>query len=162
MKKLNLTETHISLIGVITTVVLYVMNVIGTGVIVGGDVGHIGTEIPYYGFVAPILFIVFAALMAYYTKAKSMSTAFKAIYITLALPFAVYPLAFIFGGTPLLLIPMFLCMPIGSLYYYLDDKICDIIDVPSYEATWLMFVIIAVLLIPVIIAPIVYKFTDSE
>ncbi len=162
MKKLTLNETHISFIGVIVTVILYVMNVIGTGVIVGGDVGHIGTEIPYYGFAAPFIFIIFAALMAYYTKAKSMNTAFKAIYITLALPFAAYPLAFIFGGTPLLLIPMFLCMPIGSLYYYLDDKICDIIDVQSYEATWLMFVIIAVLLIPIIIAPIVYKFTDSE
>lgn len=162
MKKLNLTETHISLIGVITTVALYVMNIIGTGVIVGGDVGHIGTEIPYYGFVAPFLFIIFAALTAYYTKTKSMSTAFKAIYITLLLPFVAYPLAFIFNGTPLLIMPMFLCMPIGSLFYYLQDEICDLIGVPSYEANWLIFVIIAVLLIPIIVAPIVYKFTKSE
>lgn len=162
MKKLTLNETQISLIGVIATVVLYVMNVIGTGVIVGGDVGHIGTEIPYYGFVAPFLFIIFAALTAYYTKAKSMSTAFKAIYITLLLPFVAYPLAFIFNGTPLLIMPMFLCMPIGSLFYYLEDEICNLMDVPTYEATWLMFVLIAVLLIPIIVAPIVYKFTKSE
>lgn len=162
MKKLNLSETHISIIGVTATVILYVMNIIGTGVIVGGDVGHIGTEIPYYGFVAPILFIVFSALMAYYTKRNSMNTAFKAVYITLLLPFVAYPLALIFGGTPLLIMPMFLCMPVGSLFYYLDDKICDIIGVPSYEATWLTFVIIAVLLIPVIIAPIVYRFTAGE
>ena len=87
MKKLTLNETQISPIGVIATVVLYVMNVIGTGVIVGGDVGHIGTEIPYYGFVAPFLFIVFSALMAYYTKRNSMNIAFKAVYITLLLPF---------------------------------------------------------------------------
>lgn len=162
MKKLNLNETNISVIGVLVTVVLYVMNVIGTGVIVGGDVGHIGTEIPYYGFVAPFIFIVFSALMAYHTKRKSMNDAFKAVYITLLLPFVAYPLAFIFGGTPLLLIPMYLCMPIGSLFYYLQDEICDLIGVPSYEANWLIFVIIAVLLIPIIIAPIVYRFTDSE
>ena len=162
MKKLNLKESHFSIIGVILTVFLYVMNVFGTGVIVGGDVGRIGSGIPYYGFIAPIIFIVFAAVMAYFTKRKSMNNAFKAIYITLALPFAVYPLAFIFNGTPLLVMPMFLCMPVGSLFYYLDDKICDIIGVPSYEATWLMFVIIAVLLIPIIVAPLVYRFTKSE
>ena len=161
MKKLNLTETHISIIGVIVTVFLYAMNVIGTGVIVGGDVGHIGTEIPYYGFVAPFIFIVFSALMAYYTRRHSMPTTFKAIYITLLLPFIAYPLALIPAG-PLMVIPMFLCMPVGSLFCYLDDKICDIIGVPSYEATWLMFVIIAVLLIPIIIAPLVYRFTESE
>ncbi len=162
MKKLTLNETQISLIGVIATVVLYVMNVIGTGVIVGGDVGHIGTEIPYYGFVAPFLFIVFSALMAYYTKRKSMNDAFKAVYITLLLPFVAYPLALIFGGTPLLIVPMFLCMPIGSLFYYLEDEICNLMGVPTYEANWLMFVIIAVLLIPIIVAPLVYRFTDSE
>lgn len=162
MKKLTLNETQISLIGVIATVVLYVMNVIGTGVIVGGDVGHIGTEIPYYGFVAPFLFIVFSALMAYYTKRKSMNDAFKAIYITLLLPFVAYPLALIFGGTPLLIVPMFLCMPIGSLFYYLEDEICNLMGVPTYEANWLMFVIIAVLLIPIIIAPITYRFTKPK
>lgn len=162
MKKLTLNETQISLIGVIATVVLYVMNVIGTGVIVGGDVGHIGTEIPYYGFVAPFLFIVFSALMAYYTKRKSMNDAFKAVYITLLLPFVAYPLALIFGGTPLLIVPMFLCMPIGSLFYYLEDEICNLMGVPTYEANWLMFVIIAVLLIPIIIAPIAYRFTKPK
>ena len=162
MKKLTLNETQISLIGVIATVVLYVMNVIGTGVIVGGDVGHIGTEIPYYGFVAPFLFIVFSALMAYYTKSKSMNVAFKAVYITLLLPFVAYPLALIFGGTPLLIVPMFLCMPIGSLFYYLEDEICNLMGVPTYEANWLMFVIIAVLLIPIIIAPIAYRFKKPK
>lgn len=162
MKKLTLNEAQISLIGVIATVVLYVMNVIGTGVIVGGDVGHIGTEIPYYGFVAPFLFIVFSALMAYYTKRKSMNDAFKAVYITLLLPFVAYPLALIFGGTPLLIVPMFLCMPIGSLFYYLEDEICNLMGVPTYEANWLMFVIIAVLLIPIIIAPIAYRFTKPK
>jgi hypothetical protein len=162
MKKLTLNETQISLIGVIATVVLYVMNIIGTGVIVGGDVGHIGTEIPYYGFVAPFLFIVFSALMAYYTKRKSMNDAFKAVYITLLLPFVAYPLALIFGGTPLLIVPMFLCMPIGSLFYYLEDEICNLMGVPTYEANWLMFVIIAVLLIPIIIAPIAYIFTKPK
>ena len=162
MKKLNLSETHISIIGVTATVILYVMNIIGTGVIVGGDVGHIGTENPYYGFVAPFLFIVFSALMAYYTKRKSMNNAFKAVYITLLLPFVAYPLALIFGGTPLLIVPMFLCMPIGSLFYYLEDEICNLMGVPTYEATWLMFVLIAVLLIPIIIAPIAYRFTKPK
>ena len=162
MKKLNLKESHFSIIGVILTVFLYVMNVFGTGVIVGGDVGHISSGIPYYGFIAPFIFIVFSVLMSHYTKANSMPNAFKAIYITLTLPFAAYPFAFIFNGTPLLVIPMCLCMPIGSLYYYLEDKICDIIGVPSYEAIWLIFVIIAVLLIPIIIAPIVYIFTKEK
>ena len=162
MKKLNLKESHFSIIGVILTVFLYVMNVFGTGVIVGGDVGHIGSGIPYYGFIAPFIFIALSVFMAYYTKVNSMPNAFKAIYITLTLPFAAYPLAFIFNGTPLLVIPMCLCMPIGSLYYYLEDKICDIIGVPSYEAIWLIFVIIAVLLIPIIIAPFIYKFTKKQ
>lgn len=160
MKKLNLSETHISIIGVTATVILYVMNIIGTGVIVGGDVGHIGTEIPYYGFVAPFLFIVFSAFTAYYTKRHAMPTAFKATYITLLLPFVSYPLALIPG--PIIVIPMFLCMPVGSLLTYLDEEICDLMNIPSYEVTWLLFVIIAVLLIPIIVAPIVYKFTKSE
>ena len=157
----TLKEKDIALIGVIVTIVLYLMNILGTGVIVGGDVGHIGSGIPYYGFVAPFIFIVFSAVMAYFTKRKSMNNAFKAFYITLALPFIAYPLAIIPIGL-LMVIPMFLCMPVGSLFYYLDDKICDIIGVPSYEATWLMFVIIAVLLIPLIVAPLVYRFTKSE
>ena len=157
----TLKESDIAVIGVIVTIVLYLMNIFGTGVIVGGDVGHIGSGIPYYGFVAPFIFIVFSAVMAYFTKRKSMNNAFKAFYITLALPFIAYPLAIIPIGL-LMVIPMFLCMPVGSLFYYLDDKICDIIGVPSYEATWLMFVIIAVLLIPLIVAPLVYRFTKTE
>ncbi len=157
----TLKESDIAVIGVIVTIVLYLMNIFGTGVIVGGDVGHIGSGIPYYGFVALFIFIGFSALMAYFTKRKSMNNAFKAFYITLALPFIAYPLAIIPIGL-LMVIPMFLCMPVGSLFYYLDDKICDIIGVPSYEATWLMFVIIAVLLIPLIVAPLVYRFTKTE
>ena len=161
MNKLKLNETHICIIGVLVTIVLYVMNVIGTGVIVGGDIGYIGTEIPYYGFVSPFLFIIFSVFVAYYTKKYSMKTAFKAIYITLLLPFVAYPLALIPTG-PLMLIPMFLFMPVGSLTHYLQDEISDLIGVPGYEAIWLYFVIIAVLLIPIIISPVVYKFTDSE
>ena len=157
----TLKEKDIAVIGVFVTVVLYLMNILGTGVIVGGDVGHIGSGIPYYGFVAPFIFIAFSSVMAYFTKRKSMNNAFKAFYITLALPFIAYPLAIIPIGL-LMVIPMFLCMPVGSLFYYLDDKICDIIGVPSYEATWLMFVIIAVLLIPLFVAPLVYRFTKSE
>lgn len=171
---LTLKESDIAFIGVVVTIVLYVMNVFGTGVIVGGDVGRIGSGIPYYGFIAPIIFIVFAAVMAYFTKRKSMNNAFKAIYITLALPFAVYPLAFIFNGTPILIIPMFLCMPVGSLFYYLHDKICDLLstpienialsmDVSAYKIeNVILILIIAVLLIPIIVAPLVYRFTKSE
>lgn len=161
MKKFYLKESRFSIVGVILTVFLYAMNVFGTGVIVGGDVGHIGSGIPYYGFIAPFIFIALSVFMAYYTKANSMPTAFKAIYITMLLPFISYPLALIPTG-PLMVIPMFLCMPVGSLAYYLEDEICDIIGVPSYEAIWLIFVIIAVLLIPIIVAPIVYKFTEEQ
>ena len=159
MKKLK--ESDVAFLGVIITVVLYVMNVIGTGVIVGGDVGHIGTEIPFYGFFAPIIFIAFAAYVGYYTKKHSMKSAFIATYVPLALPFAAYPLAFIFNGTPLLLIPIYLCMPAGSLLHYLSDEICDLMEVPTYEATWLMFILIAVMLVPLIVAPVVYRFTKS-
>ena len=162
MKTLKLKESDFTFIGIAVTVILYVMNVIGTGVIVGGDVGHIDTGIPYYGFIAPFIFIALAAFVGYYTKKHSMKTAFTATYVTLALPFAAYPLAFIFNGTPLLLIPIYLCMPAGSLFYYLEDEICELMDVPTYEATWLMFVIIAVMLIPLIVAPVVYRFTKAQ
>ena len=43
-----------------------------------------------------------------------------------------------------------------------NPDVCNLMGVPTYEANWLMFVIIAVLLIPIIIAPIVYKLTDRE
>ena len=88
--------------------------------------------------------------------------------------FAVYPLAFIFNGTPILVIPMFLCMPVGSLFYYLHDKICDLLstpienialsmDVSAYKIeNVILILIIAVLLIPIIVAPLVYRFTKSE
>lgn len=171
MKKLK--ESDVAFLGVIITVVLYVMNVIGTGVIVGGDVGHIGTEIPFYGFVAPIIFIAFAAYIGYYTKKNSMKSAFIATYVTLALPFAAYPLAFIFNGTPLLLIPIYLCMPAGSLLHYLNDEICDLMERPidalaaslnieAYKVeNWVIILIIAVMLVPLIVAPVVYRFTKS-
>ena len=155
---LKLKESDIAFIGVAVTIVLYVMNVLGTGVIVGGDVGHIDTEIPFYGFLAPVIFTAFATFAGYYTKRHSMNKAFTAIYITLLLPFASYLPAVIGIYLPF----MFLCMPVGSLFYYLQDEICDLIGVPSYEATWLMFVIIAVLLIPLIIAPLVYRFTQEK
>ena len=82
---LKLKESDIAFIGVAVTIVLYVMNVLGTGVIVGGDIGHIDTEIPFYGFLAPIIFIVFATFIGYYTKRNAMAKAFTAIYITLLL-----------------------------------------------------------------------------
>ncbi len=161
MKTLKLKESDFTFIGIAVTVILYVMNVIGTGVIVGGDIGHIDTGIPFYGFIAPFIFIAFAAFVGYYTKKHSMKTAFTATYITLALPFASYALSPIMGG-PLILIPMFLGMPVGSLFTYLHDEICELMDVPTYEATWLMCVIIAVLLIPIIVAPVVYRFTKAQ
>lgn len=155
---LTLKESDIAFIGVAATIVLYIMNVLGTGVIVGGDVGHIDTEIPFYGFLAPVIFTAFATFTGYFTKRHSMNKAFTAIYITLLLPFASYLPAVIGIYLPF----MFLCMPVGSLFYYLQDEICDLIGVPSYEATWLMFVIIAVLLIPLISAPLVYRFTKEK
>lgn len=155
---LKLKESDIAFIGVAVTIVLYVMNVLGTGVIVGGDVGYIDTGIPFYGFLAPVIFTAFATFTGYFTKRHSMNKAFTAIYITLLLPFASYLPAVIGIYLPF----MFLFMPVGSLFYYLQDEICDLIGVPSYEATWLMFVIIAVLLIPLIIAPIVYRFTKEK
>lgn len=155
---LKLKESDIAFIGVAVTIVLYIMNVLGTGVIVGGDVGYIDTGIPFYGFLAPVIFTAFATFTGYFTKRHSMNKAFTAIYITLLLPFASYLPAVIGIYLPF----MFLCMPVGSLFYYLQDEICDLIGVPSYEATWLMFVIIAVLLIPLIIAPLVYRFTKEK
>ena len=174
MKKLTLTlkESDIAFIGVIVTVALYAMNIFGTGVFVGGDIGHIGSGIPFYGFAAPLIFIAFAICMAYYTKKNNMTKAFKAIYITLLLPFAAYPLAIIPG--PFVVVPMFLCMPISSLSTYLYDEICDLLktpiesialsmDVSAYKLENIVFIlIIAVLLIPIIIAPIVYRLTKLE
>ncbi len=174
MKKLTLTlkESDIAFIGVLVTVALYIMNIYGTGVIVGGDIGRIGSGIPFYGFVAPLIFIALAVFVAHYTKKNNMTKAFKAIYITLLLPFAAYPLALIPG--PFIVVPMFLCMPISSLSTYLYDEICDLLktpienialsmDVSAYKLENIVFIlIIAVLLIPVIIAPIVYRFTKSE
>ncbi len=176
MKKLTLTlkETDIAFIGVIVTVALYVMNIFGTGVIVGGDIGRIGSGIPYYGFAAPLIFVAFAIFTAYYTKKNEMKKAFIATYITLALPFAAYPLVTLFVGTPVILIPMYLCMPVASLSTYLCDEVCDLMsvtienialsmDVSAYKIETVIYIlIIAVLLIPVIIAPIVYRFTKSE
>lgn len=160
-REFKLKERDFAFIGVTVTVILYIMNVLGTGVIVGGDIGHIGTGLPFYGFVAPFIFIAFAAFTGYYTKKYSLKTAFTATYVTLALPFASYALSPIMGG-PLILIPMFLGMPVGSLFTYLDEEICELIGIPNYEATWLMFVIIAVLLLPLIFAPVVYRFTKAQ
>ncbi len=157
----NIKESDIAFIGVIVTVILYVMNVLGTGVIVGGDVGRISSGIPFYGFIAPFIFIAFAVFMARMTKKYSMTRAFIATYVTMLLPFVAYPFTYFFNGTPLMILPMYLCMPVGSLFYYLQDGICDLMNVPSYEANWLIFVLIAVLLIPVIAAPIVYRLTVS-
>ncbi len=160
----TLKETDLSVIGVIATVILYVMNVLGTGVIVGGDVGHIHTGIPFYGFLAPVIFIAFATFIGYYTKRNAMAKAFKAIYITLLLPFVAYPTVMLFTGTPFIILPMYLAMPVGSLFYYLHDEICELIGVATYSDTAnlvLMFAI-AVLLIPLIIAPLVYRFTQEK
>ncbi len=155
----TLKETDISVIGVIVTVILYVMNVLGTGVIVGGDVGHIDTEIPFYGFFAPVIFTAFAAFAGYYTKRYSMNKAFLAIYITLLVPFASYLLVAIGLYLPF----MFLCMPVGSLFYYLDDNLCEILGYKSYECPiWLLGAIVVAVILPLVVAPIVYRFTQEK
>ena len=136
------------------------MNVLGTGVIVGGDIGHIDTEIPFYGFLAPIIFIVFAAFIGYYTKRNAMAKAFTAIYITLLLPFASYLPA----GIGIYLPFMFLCMPVSSLFTYLHDEICELMGVASYSdtGTLILAFIIVLMLIPLISAPLVYRFTKEK
>ena len=172
-RSFKLKESDLTFIGIAVTVILYVMNVLGTGIFVGGDIGHLDTEIPYYGFVAPILFIAFAAFMGYFTKKYSLKNTFIATYITLALPFAAYPLALIPMG-PLMLVPMFLCMPVSSLFTYLYGEICDLLesaidaiaqsmDVASYKVeNCILIPTVIALLIPLIVAPVVYRFTKTQ
>ncbi len=173
-RSFRLKESDFTFIGIAVTVILYIMNVLGTGIIVGGDVGRIGKGIPFYGFVASVLFIAFAVFMGYYTKKHSLKSTFIATYITLALPFAAYPLVFAFNGTYLMLIPMYLCMPALSLVHYLNDNLCDLLegavdaiaasmDIASYKVENCIFVLtVAVLLIPLIAAPVVYRFTKVQ
>ena len=157
--KVTLKESDIAIIGVVVTIVLYVMNVFGTGIIVGGDVGHIGTGIPLYGFFAPVIFTAFAVFAGYYTKRYSMNKVFKAIYITLLVPFASYLLAAIGFYLPF----MFLCMPVGSLFYYLQDGVCELLGYASYELPeWFLLLIFAVLILPLVVAPVVYRFTQKQ
>ena len=157
---LKLKESDIAFIGVAATIVLYIMNVLGTGVIVGGDIGHIDTEIPFYGFLAPVIFTAFATFTGYFTKRHSMNKAFVAIYITLLLPFASYLPAVIGIYLPF----MFLCMPVSSLFTYLHDEICELMGVASYSdtGTLILAFIIVLMLIPLIIAPLVYRFTQEK
>ena len=160
---LEIKESDIAVVGVIVTVILYIMNVVGTGVIVGGDVGHIDTGNDLYACMIPAIWTVFAVLVGYLTKRNSMPKAFKAIYITMLLPFISYPL-FIIPTGPLILIPMYLCMPVTSLFFYLDEKICDILGVASYSdtGTMVMIFVAVLLLIPIITAPLVYRFTVKK
>ena len=160
---LEIKESDIAVVGVIVTVILYIMNVVGTGVIVGGDVGHIDTGNDLYACMIPAIWTVFAVLVGYLTKRNSMPKAFKAIYITMLLPFISYPL-FIIPTGPLILIPMYLCMPVTSLFCYLDEKICDILGVVSYSdtGTKVMMFAAVLLLIPIITAPMVYRFTVKK
>ena len=167
MKNFRLKESDFAFIGVAVTVILYIMNVIGTGVIVGGDVGHIGTGIPFYGFVAPILFIAFAALMGYYTKKHSLKSAFIATYVTLLLPFVaeavLIPVASRPVSTPLIVIPMFLAMPLNSLATYLFDAIEELAYALHINSDFLAGAIIpASLLLPLATAPIVYRFIPEK
>lgn len=179
MKKLTLTlkESDIAFIGIIVTVALYVMNVLGTGVIVGGDIGHIHGGIPLYGFTAPFIFIAYAAFVAYYTKKNAMKKAFIATYVTLVLPFVAYPVLAAFSANviPVIVVPaMFLAMPFTSLHTYLYEEICDLLstpienlalsmDISAYKLeNVILILIITILLVPIILAPIVYRFTKTE
>ena len=167
MKTLKLKESDFTFVGIAVTVILYVMNVIGTGVIVGGDIGHIRTEIPFYGFVAPILFIAFAAFVGYYTKRNAMKKAFIALYVTLLLPFVaeavLIPVASGPVSTPLIVIPMFLAMPLNSLATYLFDAIEELAYALHINSDFLAGAIIpASLLLPLATAPIVYRFIPEK
>ena len=157
---LEIKESDIAVVGVIVTVILYIMNVLGTGVIVGGDVGHIDTGNDLYACMIPAIWIVFAVLVGYLTKRNSMTKVFTAIYITMLLPFASYLLAALGLYLPF----MFLCMPVTSLFSYLNEKICDILGVASYSDTGTKVLIftIVLLLIPIITAPLVYRFTVKK
>ena len=157
---LEIKESDIAVVGVIVTVILYVMNVVGSGIIVGGDVGHIDTGNDFYACMTPAIWTVFAVLVGYLTKRNSMTKAFKAIYITMLLPFASYLPAAIGIYLPF----MFLCMPVTSLFSYLNEKICDILGVASYSDTGTMVMIftIVLLLIPIITAPLAYRFTVKK
>ena len=157
---LKIKESDIAVVGVIVTVILYIMNVLGTGVIVGGDVGHKDTGNDLYACMIPAIWTVFAVLVGYLTKRNSMTKAFKAIYITMLLPFASY----LFAALGLYLPFMFLCMPVTSLFSYLVEKICDFLGVASYSdtGTKVMIFTIVLLLIPIIIAPLAYRFTVKK
>ena len=156
---IKLKERDFAFIGVAVTVMLYVMNVLGTGVIVGGDVGRIGRGIPFYGFVAPILFTALAAFVGYYAKKYSMKKAFIATYVTLALPFAAYPLYYVLEGAQLI-IPIYLCMPINSLSTYLVDAISEVGRLLHLNDDFLAGAIVPFsLLLPLVAAPIVYRAT---
>lgn len=169
-RSFKLKESDLTFIGIAVTVILYAMNIIGTGIFVGGDIGHLDTEIPYYGFVAPVLFIAFAAFMGYFTKKYSLKNTFIATYVTLALPVASYLPAAIGIYLPF----MFLCMPVSSLFTYLYDEICDLLEptidaiaqsmeVASYKVeNCILIPIVIALLIPLIVAPVVYRFTKTQ
>lgn len=163
MKNFRFDEKKVAVLGVAVTVLLYVMNVFGTGIIVGGDIGSIDTDIPFYGLVAPLMFTFFAAFAGWYTKKYSMKKAFLSVYITLLLPYVSYPLVFIFNGTPLMAIPMLVCMPLASLGTYIIEEYCEFLQIPSYNmGNGILVLVTAVMLIPIVIAPIVYGFTKNE
>lgn len=147
---------------VLSVVALYIVLILFSGMIVGGDIGNLETEIPGFVFFVPIILTLFGVFCGYYTKKKNDSALYLCFLIPLLIPAVVYPLMLILmpviNETPLLGVLMFPAMPATSLFTALVEAFDDL----GMKSDLLSYIISAVLLaVGILSCPVAHRLTKA-
>ena len=147
-------QNRITIIGMIVTISLYVIN---SFVIDALWRSHINSFV--YPLVLVMLLIVFGGIVGYKTKRQVTKKSFVAIYITLILPVICTPAAY-FLGIPLVekYILSFACLT----SYLINDAIPTLLGISIDDAENIAKLsVIAFLVIMIAVPPLIYRFTKS-
>ena len=154
MEKFKNKQNRITIIGMIVTISLYVIN---SFVIDTLWKSHINSFV--YPLVLVMLLMVFGGIVGYRTKRLETKKSFVAIYITLILPIICTPAAY-FLGIPLVekYILSFACLT----SYLINDAIPTLLGISIDDAENIAKLsAIAFLVIMIAVPPLIYRFTKS-
>ncbi|MGN0486080.1 MAG: hypothetical protein ACI4GB_02510 [Acutalibacteraceae bacterium] len=150
---------------VLSVIALYVLLVLFSGVIVGGDIGYLDTKIPGFVFFMPVILTAFSVFCGYYTKKKNDFPLYLCFLIPLLIPAVAYPLLMLlsllipeFVATKLTLLLYPAVVPMASLFTSLVETFDDL----GMESDLLQYILSGVLLaIGVLACPVAHRLTKA-
>ena len=154
MEKFKNKQNRITIIGIIVTISLYVIN---SFVIDTLWKSHINSFV--YPLVLVMLLMVFGGIVGYRTKRQATKKSFVAIYITLILPIICTPAAYFLG---IHLVEKYIISFACLTSYLINDAIPTLLEISIDDAENIAKLsVIAFLVIMIAVPPLIYRFTKS-